>query len=194
MIAGPNGAGKSTLYELVLKPVIAAPFINADLIQRDELADVSMPAAYKAAAIAQARRLACLREGRSFVSESTFSHPSKLDLIGQAKGAGFRVLIHHVNLRSAELSVMRVATRVAHGGHDVPPDKIRARYERNQSLIRDAVLQADRAYVYDNSALAQLPERVLDLHRGQVVRVAPDLPAWVATLYGLQLQAQRPAP
>jgi amino-acid N-acetyltransferase len=32
VIAGPNGAGKSTFYEAVLKPSVAAPFINADII------------------------------------------------------------------------------------------------------------------------------------------------------------------
>jgi molecular chaperone GrpE len=39
VIAGPDGAGTSTFYEAVLKPSVNAPFINADIIQRDELKD-----------------------------------------------------------------------------------------------------------------------------------------------------------
>jgi predicted ABC-type ATPase len=57
MLAGPNGAGKSTLYEARLRPVLkGVPFINADIIQRNELADPSMQASYKAAEIAETRR------------------------------------------------------------------------------------------------------------------------------------------
>ena len=138
MLAGPNGAGKSTLYETRIKPTIppdTAPFINADIIQRDELKDPSMEASYKAAEIAESRRRAHLAEGKSFVSELTFSHESKLALIQEAKDAGFRVVMYHVNVRSADLSVRRVALRTKEGGHNVPENKIRERYVRNQSLI-----------------------------------------------------------
>lgn len=52
LLAGPNGAGKSTLYQTRVAPSFAGPFINADLIQRDELKDPSMEASYQAARIA----------------------------------------------------------------------------------------------------------------------------------------------
>lgn len=52
LLAGPNGAVKSTLYETRVAPSFAGPFINADLIQRDELKDASMEASYRAAEIA----------------------------------------------------------------------------------------------------------------------------------------------
>ena len=55
VLAGPNGAGKSTLYQTVIAPKIDAPFINADLIQKAELQDQSMDAAYEAARIAEQR-------------------------------------------------------------------------------------------------------------------------------------------
>lgn len=96
MLAGPNGAGKSTLYETVIRPRISAPFINADLIQKNELRDPSMNASYEAAKIAEQRRQTHLENQTSFVSESTFSHPSKLVLVDEAKAAGFRVVIYHL--------------------------------------------------------------------------------------------------
>lgn len=183
MIAGPNGAGKSTLYETRIKPHTAAPFINADIIQRDELKDPSMSASYKAAEIAEARRREHLKEGKDFVSESTFSHPSKLELIRDAKEAGFRVVVYHVNVRSPDLSVHRVAARVQEGGHNVPETNIRDRYERNQPLIRDAVRHADRGYVYDNSKLNVAPSLVIRFKDGQVTKVADNVPAWARELY-----------
>ena len=56
LLAGPNGAGKSTLYRTRVAPVFAGAFINADIIQRDELGDDRPEAAYRAAEIASARR------------------------------------------------------------------------------------------------------------------------------------------
>lgn len=51
VVAGPNGAGKSTLYETRVAPSFAGSFINAEIIQRDELRDPSPAASYEAANI-----------------------------------------------------------------------------------------------------------------------------------------------
>lgn len=194
LLAGPNGAGKSTLYEMAIAPRIKAPFINADLIQRHELKDPSMPAAYEAAAMAQARRRQALEQRMSFVSESTFSHPSKLELIDEARRSGFRIVIYHVNVRRPDLSVARVAARVEEGGHDVPERKIRERFDRNQPLIREAVLEADHANVFDNSRLNRSPQRLLSFTRGRLVFAAAVLPAWATRLYGIEPAEAGPLP
>lgn len=55
LLAGPNGAGKSTLYETRVAPSFAGSFINADIIQREELRDTSPEASYEAARIASNR-------------------------------------------------------------------------------------------------------------------------------------------
>ena len=183
LIAGPDGAGKSTFYDAVLKPRVQAPFINADIIQRDELKDPSGEAAYEAAKIASARRGDCLRSGRSFVTETVFSHPSKPEMPGAARKAGFRIVIFHLHLGSADLAVARVAARVDEGGHPVPENKIRERYARNQQLIHDAVLMADKGAVYDASRLNQAPRLLAKTSLGQADWVTQDLPEWFERLY-----------
>lgn len=193
LIAGPNGVGKSTLYEARIKPHTPAPFINADLIQRDELKDASMQASYGAAEIAEQRRQQHLASRSSFVTESTFSHPSKLQLVGQAKAAGFRVVLYHVSVRSPNLSVDRVSMRFRKGGHNVPEDKIRERFERNKPIIRQAVLLADRAFVYDNSELGRAPLQVIEFKQGRVVDVGRSVPAWVRDIYADELAPFSPA-
>lgn len=187
MLAGPNGAGKSTFYETVIKPKIKAPFINADLIQKQELDDQSMQAAYEAAKIAEERRQAHLQNKQSFVSESTFSHPSKLSLIDAAKAAGFRVVFYHINVGNVELSVARIAIRVKKGGHNVPEQKIRARYVRNQALIRAAVLKSDMAFIYDNSTLRKPPTLLIEFTHDRIERSSGDIPVWARKLYENQL-------
>lgn len=184
LIAGPNGAGKTTFYETVLKSRIAAPFINADLIQRDELEDSSMEASYRAAEIAGVRRAACIDNGKSFVTETVFSHPSKLELLIGARASGFRVFVFHLGLPSADLAVARVKERAKEGGHPVPENKVRERFVRNAPLIRRAVLMADRAAVYDASGLNEPPELLLRFEQGRVEYRRNVLPGWCQELYG----------
>lgn len=183
VLAGPNGAGKSTLYETRIAPSFAGPLINADIIQRDELRDPSPAASYDAANIASSRRADYLAQGRDFVTETVFSHPSKLELIDDARARGFTIIVMHVGVDTPDLSVARVGTRVEEGGHIVPEDKIRARYARGAPLIRAAVLKADRGLVFDNSGLNQPPRHCLTFANGRLVFAVPRLPDWIRSVY-----------
>lgn len=187
LLAGPNGAGKSTLYQTRVAPSFAGSFINADIIQRDELRDSSMEIAYQAARIAEARRIEMLEAGRSFVTETVFSHPSKLEIIEAARARGYLVVVMHVSVDSPDLSVGRVRERTREGGHDVPEEKIRARYERGQPLIREAVLRADRGMVFDNSRLNTAPRQMLVFAAGRLIKATPILPQWILTAYAADL-------
>ena len=80
-----------------------------------------------------------------------------------------------------------VKARTAEGGHDVPEDKIRARYERSQPLIREAVLRADRGMVFDNSRLNTAPQQMLVFATGRLIKAAPILPRWILTAYAADL-------
>lgn len=190
VLAGPNGAGKSTLFETRVKLVTAAPFINAEHIQKTDLDDAAPEAAYRAAALAAQRRAQCLADGRSFVTETVFSHPSKLELVRTAKRHGFIVVLMHVGVESPDLSVARVAERVLEGGHPVPERKIRDRFDRNGPIIRDAALLCDRAMVFDNSALNRPPHHLLTLTKGRLTKAEPFLPAWVRRIYAIDLAAR----
>ncbi|PHZ83864.1 zeta toxin family protein [Paremcibacter congregatus] len=189
VIAGPNGAGKSTFYEIKMKPMlISTPFINADIIQRSELKDNSMVAAYKAAEIAEQRRQELLANKKSFITETTFSHSSKLKLITEAKASGFQIVVVHINVHSPNLSVARVKSRVEEGGHNVPEEKIRQRYERNQELIRRAVLEADKVFIYDNSRWNKSLEVSVGFDQGKIVKTSDNIPKWVRALYKSELK------
>lgn len=187
LLAGPNGAGKTTLYRTRVAPSFAGPFINADLIQRDELKDPSMEASYRAAQIAAERRASLLETQKSFATETVFSHPSKLDIITDAQACGYMVIVMHVGVDDPNLSVARVRARTDEGGHDVPEQKIRDRYTRGQPLIRQAVLWADRGMVFDNSKLNAPPHRMLQFAAGRLVLAEPVLPGWILSSYAEDL-------
>jgi len=61
------------------------------------------------------------------------------------------------------------------------------RFERNQPLIRQAVLLADQAFVYDNSRLNVAPQRTIAFRNGAVVSTSPPIVAWAARLYRAEL-------
>ncbi len=183
LLAGPNGAGKSTLYQTRVVPSFAGLFINADIIQRDELQDPSMDASYDAAKIAETRRNEMLDAGQSFATETVFSHPSKLEIIETARTRGFLVIVMHVGVDSADLSVARVKGRTEEGGHGVPEDKIRARYARGHPLIRKAVISADRGMVFDNSRLNAPPRQMIVFAAGRLVQACPVIPRWILATY-----------
>ena len=183
LLAGPNGAGKTTLYQTRVAPSFAGPFVNADLIQRDELNDASMAASYRAAEIAAERRTSLLDARKSFATETVFSHPSKLDVITDARIRGYIIIVMHVGVNDPDLSVARVRGRMEEGGHDVPEEKIRTRYGRGQPLIRQAALQADRGMVFDNSRLNEPPRLVLLFASGRLIQAEPVLPDWVLSGY-----------
>src|SRR5699024_848791 len=84
LLAGPDGAGKSSYAHDVLVPVTSLPFINADEIAAEKWPTDQVEHAYEAARIAEARRRATIAEGSSFVSETVFSHPGKVDLVADA--------------------------------------------------------------------------------------------------------------
>lgn len=190
IIAGPNGAGKTTLYLNRIKALtLGAEFINADLLA---LSHFGHPAetqreSEKGQALADERRRQLMASRKSFVTESTFSHPSKLELIDDARALGYRVVIYHVHVASAALSVLRVQARVAEGGHPVPEGKIRERFERNQTIIRQAVLTADHAYVFDNSQLDQPHRLIITIKKGQVTEEEKAVPDWAKAIYAAVL-------
>ena len=176
LLVGPNGAGKSTLAGQLQAAMPGLEFVNADVIARDRWGDEELTHAYEAAALASARREELLRERRSFIAETVFSHPSKLDLLRDAAAAGYIVTLHVVVIPE-DLAVARVASRVEVGGHDVPEDKIRDRHRRLWAFVVDAIGLAHESIVYDNSRAVR-PLRIVARCDAGIATTSPQWPSW----------------
>lgn len=160
IIAGPNGAGKTT-FALKYLPQ-AAPgtaFVNADLIA----AGLS-PLAPEHQMIAASRLFLQQIEhhiaaGRDLAFETTLSGRGYLRLVQRLRSAGWRVELLYLALPNVELSRLRVAERVAHGGHAIAPADIVRRFPRSLRNLLDVYAGAvDYARCFLNSA--QVPEIV----------------------------------
>ncbi|MEX8501523.1 MAG: zeta toxin family protein [Leptothrix ochracea] len=186
LLVGPNGAGKTTFFERVLAPITHLPFINADILARQHWPGDEEAHGHDAAALARQARDVAIAERRSFVGETVFSHPSKLDLVRQAQSAGYLVTLH-VILVPLELSLARVQLRSQQGGHSVPEDKVRERYQRLWVLVAQAMRMADTASVYDNSNSRTPYQRVARFEKGRLLGPA-HYPAWSAPQAALWTQ------
>lgn len=188
LLAGPNGAGKSTLYKaLTLQGTIpaSAEFVNADLHEAAQLQHVADVQARSEAARhwADARRAELLQTGQSFVSETVFSHESKLALIEEAQQLGFFVMLIVVCLDDPQRLLARVANRVTEGGHAVPSERILARYPRTLANLAVAVRLADVAILYDSEAVSLGTHKMVAICRRDWAeeKVIP-LPSWAITV------------
>lgn len=175
VLAGPNGSGKSTFAREVLGPVTHLPFINADEIAERRWPGSAERHAYEAAAAAAEARDEAIAERRSFMAETVFSHPSKVELIERGIAAGYLIELH-VMLVPEDLALARVAHRVALGGHAVPEEKVRERYHRVWGLVAVARAIVDRATFYDNTRSKPFTP-VAVYERGRPIS-APAWPAW----------------
>ena len=176
VLVGPNGAGKTSFFEMVLAPLTHLPFVNADRIAAARWPADAERRSYEAASIAADERAGLIAARQSFVTETVFSHPSKLDLLALAQAAGYRVTLH-VLLIPEELAVARVVNRVENGGHPVPEAKVRARYQRLWGHVAAAVGIVDEAFVYDNSRSHSPFRLVATCQDGQLVGSA-SWPRW----------------
>lgn len=178
LLAGPNGAGKSTYYRSVLSG-LGLPWVNADEIAKATWPEDPMAHGHDASALAADRRTALLVARRSFVSETVFSHDSKVELVRAAADTGY--LVHlYILVVPVELSVVRVRLRVGEGGHDVPEDKIRSRHARLWDLVVGAIDDAYETTVVDGRATT-FPVVGRFRYGQRTWAVDPDVLQWVPT-------------
>ena len=156
IIAGPNGAGKTTFaMEFLANEGRDNPtFVNADLI-----AAGLNPLQPESEAVAAGRMmLNMLRDyvsqGRSFAFETTLSGRTYARMIPQWQEQGYRVRLFFLRLPSSDIAIERVRQRTMDGGHNIPEDVIRRRFDAGwcnfQSIYRDLV---DEWSLYDSTTV-----------------------------------------
>ena len=153
VLAGPNGAGKTTASTELLRGTLGVhEFVNADTIAKG-LSEFNPEGAAIEAGRVMLRRLHHLTEQRLDVAfETTLSSRSFAPWIRELMNTGYAFYLFYFFLPSPNLAVERVAERVTLGGHHVPEEVVRRRYEaglRNFfSLYRP---MATRWRFFDNS-------------------------------------------
>jgi predicted ABC-type ATPase len=189
IVAGPNGSGKSSAYQDADIEAVGRSvwIINPDLlaarirdIERLEL----LPANLEAVKRIEAWLEASISAHQTVGVETVLSTAKYRRLVEKAKSLGFEIWFFYVLLDSVERNVERVRLRVKKGGHAVPEDKIRERYERSLAQMPWFLEHADKAYLFDNSGANP---RLIGRKQDAVVTIDQDaLPAIVEAARKIQ--------
>jgi predicted ABC-type ATPase len=130
IIAGPNGAGKTTFARNFLpQEAHTLHFINADLIAAGLAPFNPESVSFKAARLMLGELDEISKAGESFAFETTLSGQHYLQRIQDWKDQGYIVKLWFITLSTPELAISRVAERVSQGGHHIPEDVIRRRFD-----------------------------------------------------------------
>jgi predicted ABC-type ATPase len=174
-IAGSNGSGKSTLWK-VANFDVCLPFLNVD-DKFKELLKADPDATFEEASEWRNNEMARLiKEGTSFVAETVFDK-GKLGYIKTARKKGFETTVHFIGLATADLAVERVRDPVRKGGHDVPEDAVRRKWQESLDVANLAARRADSTIFYDNSG--DFPNVAAKFRSGKLSEVAERLPLWM---------------
>lgn len=156
VIGGVNGAGKSTIYQIQnsKRKELDTDRINADEILRRFGGNWNKQADINKSMREVLREIeGHFKEGKSFHHETTFGgnpYPDKKRLLN-AKKLGYESFLIYIGLDSPERAIERVKSRVAKGGHGVPEDLIRKRYEFSLRNLAELEKYFDNVSIYDNS-------------------------------------------
>ncbi len=153
VFGGCNGSGKTTLATTILSsPDNQLEFVNADIIAAELNPNDVDAAAIQASRLMLERLSTLSRQGTDFAFETTLAARTFGRFLRKCQAKGYRINLVYVWLESADLAVSRVARRVASGGHNIPEDIIRRRYERGRKNFVELYLPiANRFQAYDNS-------------------------------------------
>lgn len=185
IIGGPNGAGKTTFAQEFL-PFYAEcrNFVNADLIAQGVAPFSPESAAIRAGRLMLKEIQRLSRRGESFGFETTLSGRTYIPLLRTLRRQGYSIELFFLWIPDAELAISRVKGRVLQGGHHVPAEVVRRRFERSlRNFFLHYRTMADPWILFDNSGDAP---RIIASNEGDRIRIIQkELYARLAARYGV---------
>ena len=141
-----------------------------------------------------------ISERLDFAFETTLGGHTIAALLQKALAAGIEVHIWFVGLSSPELHIARVRSRVARGGHDIPEERIRDRYNQSRISLIELMPRLTELKVYDNSfeadphaGRAPQPMLILHLAKRRIVEMVefPKTPEWARPLVAAAVKVSK---
>ena len=146
LVAGLDGTGKSSLKGVLEgQNVLLGHIIDADVIAKENNFD-NIKAGKKAIEEIDY----CLDNNISFTQETTLAGHRTVRTIKQARKQGYFVTMYYVGLNSMEESINRIANRVRKGGHNIPSDDVKRRFDRRIKSLGSVLPLCDEVIFYDN--------------------------------------------
>jgi predicted ABC-type ATPase len=155
------GAGKTTFYEAYLKE--AFPML--------------LPAVTD-------QRQRILNEQRSFAVEDI---RVDMQLLDEAKAAGYTTKVLFISTEDANLNVGRVLVRMSRGGQGASASSVIDSYRESTKNLSEVSKRANELIVYDNTAHNRGYRVVAHFIGGELSKAAQTIPHWAAKLFGMEI-------
>ncbi len=86
--------------------------------------------------------------------------------------SGNEVVMIFVRIGDVATSIHRVSMRASQGGHDIPDEKLKARFARTQANLARAIERLPHVLIFDNSDLSH-PYRLTERYQnGELVEIS----------------------
>ena len=178
MLAGPNGAGKSTAAPSLLKGILRVQeFINADNIARGISAFQPDAAALQAGRVMMARLKTLAARRVDFAFETILASRTFAPWMKTLLCEGYAFGLVFLWVPSVDVALARVKERVRAGGHSVPGETIRRRYQAGlENFFRIYRPLATTWHFYDNGG--RMGPRLVARGRGRTETHVRDPRLW----------------
>ena len=178
IVGGPNGAGKTTLARDLLKGLGLPPttsILNPDSITK-AIGQVTPRLTrcltcvphygrramdYAGVVSVEAVVSSSIESNHDVCVETVLSTDKYLKHVSVARSRGFHTGLIFVGLPHADAHVARVRARVDSGGHDVPEDKIRSRWEGAHRQLVTFAKNVDHLLIFANEVFGE-PQLVVE--------------------------------
>ncbi|MCC5840235.1 MAG: zeta toxin family protein [Opitutales bacterium] len=182
VLAGVNGAGKSSIGEGIFNAEGSVVF-NPDTIAariRSIHPDISASLANAHAwQIGKALLEQAMADGKDYRFETTLGGNTIPQLLREAVRGGHLLNVWFCGLDSPERHIARVRARVARGGHAIPEEKIRERWDGSRKNLIRLLPLIHHLRLYDNSFEAPptegqgpRPVLLLEMKSGKIIAPA----------------------
>jgi len=129
----------------------------------------------KAGKIGIKLRNEAIRQGKSFNEETTLCGKTIIKLFEKLKENGYKIDLYYVGLKNSDIALERIKNRVANGGHNIPVEKVRKRYEKSKNNLEKIIPLCDSVSVFDNSESFR---RLATIKEGKLIQKADKVPFW----------------
>lgn len=168
IVAGANGVGKTTFArEFLPKYAHCREFLNADLLAAGISPFDPDQAAVAAGRVLLARMKELIQRGKDFGFETTLAGKTYETILRNMKDRGYRLHLFYLWVPKVELAIARVVHRVEQGGHNVPEDVIRRRFDAgSRNLLQVYLPLMDSWHIFNNSTL--VPSLIASKEQGEL--------------------------
>lgn len=177
VFAGVNGSGKSSILGEFIK-ANGGSYYNPDGYAKDLMTTAPELSLVEAQAeawqLGKDQLIRACRDETAFAFETTLGGKTFTDLLLHFAKTGTRISVYYIGLNSVELNVQRVAERVQRGGHDIPLEKIKQRWESSLLNLIRLIPHLNELLVFDNSRSVTQgsppqPQRLIKVSAGNII-------------------------